>query len=579
MTASEIRAKIISAVSANGGHLAPSLGTVELSMALCEVFDPFSDKIVWDVGHQAYAWKILTGRDAAFSTLRKFGGISGFPNPLESSCDAAVAGHAGVALSVAEGYAAARDLKGTRENVVAVVGDSALANGTSFEALNNCTAATRKVILVLNDNGMSISKPTGSFSRFLGRLISGVRYNRAKAAAEKAGHALKLTFLRRLYHGLESRVKSLFLASRFFEQFGLRYIGPVDGHNIDALKAAFTVAKEDKRSVIVHVVTKKGKGYKPAEDDPTAWHGVGPFDVASGALRKSSLRSWSQVFGGIVSKLAAKDSRIVAITAGMAEGTGLSQFARDFKDRFFDVGIAEGHMVSFAAGLAAAGMRPIVAVYSTFLQRAVDHVMHDVCIAGLPVVFCVDRAGVVGEDGVTHQGLYDIAMLRAIPNLAIAQPESAEDFERLLEEALTRNGPTVIRYPRGAAPEKACARESTLAEKSGLSIWALGDSVVKANQVAAHFGAEVYHARYIKPFDSARLGELRSKGIKIATIENGSIAGGFGEAIGADFKFGWPDEFIPHGSPSELEKRYGMDVSSIVSQLELHGFAKRKDVE
>ena len=579
MTASEIRSKIISAVSANGGHLAPSLGTVELSMALCEVFDPSSDKIVWDVGHQAYAWKILTGRDAEFSTLRKFGGISGFPNPLESSCDAAVAGHAGVALSVAEGYAAARDLKGTHENVVAVVGDSALANGTSFEALNNCTAATRKVILVLNDNGMSISKPTGSFSRFLGRLISGVRYNRAKAAAEKAGHALKLTFLRRLYHGLESRVKSLFLASRFFEQFGLRYIGPVDGHNIDALKAAFTVAKEDKRSVIVHVVTKKGKGYKPAEDNPTAWHGVGPFDVASGTLRKSSLRSWSQVFGSTVSKLAAKDSRIVAITAGMAEGTGLSQFARDFKERFFDVGIAEGHMVSFAAGLAAAGMRPIVAVYSTFLQRAVDHVMHDICIAGLPVVFCVDRAGVVGEDGVTHQGLYDIAMLRAIPNLTIAQPESAEDFERLLEEALTRNGPTVIRYPRGAAPEKACAQESVSAEKSGLSIWALGDSVAKANQVAAHFGAEVHHARYIKPFDSARLGELRSKGIKIATIENGSIAGGFGEAIGADFKFGWPDEFIPHGSPSELEKRYGMDVSSIVAQLELHGFAKRKDEE
>ena len=579
MTASEIRSKIISAVSANGGHLAPSLGTVELSMALCEVFDPSSDKIVWDVGHQAYAWKILTGRDAEFSTLRKFGGISGFPNPLESSCDAAVAGHAGVALSVAEGYAAARDLKGTHENVVAVVGDSALANGTSFEALNNCTAATRKVILVLNDNGMSISKPTGSFSRFLGRLISGVRYNRAKAAAEKAGHALKLTFLRRLYHGLESRVKSLFLASRFFEQFGLRYIGPVDGHNIDALKAAFTVAKEDKRSVIVHVVTKKGKGYKPAEDDPTAWHGVGPFDVASGAIRKSSLRSWSQVFGGTVSKLAAKDSRIVAITAGMAEGTGLSQFARDFKERFFDVGIAEGHMVSFAAGLAAAGIRPIVAVYSTFLQRAVDHVMHDICIAGLPVVFCVDRAGVVGEDGVTHQGLYDIAMLRAIPNLTIAQPESEEDFECLLEEALTRNGPTVIRYPRGAAPEKVCARESTPAEKSGLSIWALGDSVAKANQVAAHFGAEVYHARYIKPFDSARLGELRSKGIKIATIENGSIAGGFGEAIGADFKFGWPDEFIPHGSPSELEKRYGMDVSSIVAQLESHGFAKRKDEE
>ena len=579
MTAAEIRAKIISAVSANGGHLAPSLGTVELSMALCEVFDPSSDKVVWDVGHQAYAWKILTGRDAEFCTLRKFGGISGFPNPLESSADAAVAGHAGVALSVAEGYAAARDLNGTKENVVAVVGDSALANGTSFEALNNCIAATKKVILVLNDNGMSISKPTGSFSRFLGWLISGVRYNRAKAAAEKAGHALKLTFLRRLYHSLESRVKSLFLASRFFEQFGLRYIGPVDGHDVEALKAAFTVAKEDKRSVIVHVVTKKGKGYRFAEEDPTSWHGVGPFDIASGVAAKPSVRSWSQVFGDAISKMAAKDSRIVAVTAGMAEGTGLARFAREFKERFFDVGIAEGHMLSFAAGLAAAGMRPVVAVYSTFLQRAVDHVMHDVCIASLPVVFCVDRAGVVGEDGATHQGLYDIAMLRAIPNITICQPESAEDFERLLNEALLRSGPTVILYPRGAAPEKPSVRVSAPAEESGLSVWALGDSLEKANDVAARFGAEVVPVRYIKPFDFSRIDELRSKGVKIATIENGSVAGGFGEALGAEFRFGWPDEFIPHGSPSELEKRYGMDVPSIVSRLESYGFVKRKDEE
>ena len=577
MTASEIRSRILSAVSANGGHLAPSLGTVELSMALCEVFDPSSDRIVWDVGHQAYAWKILTGRDARFSTLRKFGGISGFPNPLESPCDAAIAGHAGVALSVAEGYAAARDIKGTSENVVAVVGDSALANGTSFEALNNCTSATAKVILVLNDNGMSISKPTGSFSRFLGRLISGVRYNRAKAAAEKAGHALGLTFLRSLYHSFESRVKSLFLASRFFEQFGLRYIGPVDGHDVDALKAAFTVAKEDKRSVIVHVVTKKGKGYAPAEEDPTAWHGVGPFDIASGAAAKSSARSWSRVFGDALLELAAKDSRVVAITAGMAEGTGLSRFARDFKERFFDVGIAEGHMVSFAAGLASAGMRPVVAVYSTFLQRAVDQVMHDVCIAGLPVVFCVDRAGAVGEDGVTHQGLYDIAMLRAIPNLTICQPVSGEDFVRLLEEALSHNGPVVIRYPRGAAPERAEEAPAPSDGQCGLSIWALGDCVAKANAVAAHFGAEVVPVRYIKPFDSARLAALRAKGVKIATIENGSLAGGFGEAIGADFRFGWPDEFIPHGSLGELERRYGLDAPSIVAALESCGFAQRKE--
>ena len=325
MTADQIRAKILETVSENGGHLASSLGAVEIAMALAEVFDPASDRIVWDVGHQAYAWKILTGRGGSFSTLRRFGGISGFPNPAESPCDAAVAGHAGVAISVAEGYAAARDMRGTSENVVAVVGDSALVNGTSFEALNNCSAATSKVIVVLNDNGMSISKPAGSFSRFLGRLISGVRYNRVKAAAEKAGHAMKLTFLRGVYHGLESRIKSLFLGNRYFEQFGLRYIGPVDGHDLKALKAAFTVAREDKRSVIVHVVTKKGKGFAPAEKSPTYWHGVGPFDIA----KASSLRdapgakalTWSDAFGSALAERAAEDPRIVALTAGMTDGT------------------------------------------------------------------------------------------------------------------------------------------------------------------------------------------------------------------------------------------------------------------
>ena len=569
MTADEIRAAILSAASRHGGHLASSLGAVELSMALAEVFDPERDRIVWDVGHQAYAWKILTGRADRFDTLRTLDGISGFPSPAESPCDAAVAGHAGVALSVAEGFAAARDRIGGG-HAVAVVGDSSLVNGTSFEALNNCVAATGKVILVLNDNGMSISKPTGSFSRFLGRLISGVRYNRVKAAAEKAGHAMRLTFLRNAYHALETRLKSLFLGSRYFEQFGMRYIGPVDGHDLKALRAALTVARDDKRSVVVHVVTKKGKGYAPAEADPTSWHGVRAFDVATGRAAGTSAprRGWSEAFGDALIERAAADDRIVALTAGMKDGTGLAGFAQRFPGRFFDVGISEGHMVAFAAGLAAGGMKPVVAVYSTFLQRAVDQVMHDVCISSLPVVFCVDRAGVVGADGVTHQGVYDIAMLRTLPNMTICEPKDETDFAALLDEALARRGPTVIRYPRGAVAAAASPQPPrTPPDRPAFAIWATGGWYAKACAVAEASGGVAVHARYIKPFDAKLLAEQRAAGMKIVSLENAAVAGGLGEAIGADVKFGWPDVFIPHGTQAELERRYGLDVDAIVAAL------------
>ena len=610
MTPQEIRGRILDVVGQNGGHLSSSLGAVEIAMALAEVFDPMSDRVVWDVGHQAYAWKILTdrgGRD--FSTLRKLDGVSPFPNPAESAADAAVAGHAGVSLSVAAGLAAARDARGTDEQVVAVVGDGALVNGTSFEALNNLAAATRKLIVVLNDNEMSISRPAGSIAKMLGRLITNVRYNRVKTAAENAGHRLRLTFLRGIYHRLESRVKSWFLGNACFEQFGLRYIGPVDGYDLGRLKDAFTVAKEYKSSVIVHVVTKKGKGYPPAEKDPTRFHGVSAGqirekpkseergevvvgsrsrteDVKSSAVRLPttattiSRLSWSDAFGGVLCEAALRDERIVALTAGMKDGTGLSQFAKVFSDRFFDVGIAEGHMVAFAAGLAAGGRRPVVAVYSTFLQRAIDQVMHDVCIANLPVVFCVDRAGAVGADGVTHQGLYDIAMLRTLPNLTICQPKDAEDLKALLDEALKRNGPTVIRYPRGIAARKSKSgvvvvqrndENSTVrlpTTPTALSIWATGDQLEKAYSVAARIpGTEVVFARYLKPFDSELLKRQRAEGKRIVSIENGAVAGGFGEAIGADLKFGWPDEFIPHGSVAELEKRYRFDVDSIVATI------------
>ena len=566
MTPQEIRERILDVVGQNGGHLSSSLGAVEIAMALAEVFDPMKDRVVWDVGHQAYAWKILTEASRggkSFDTIRKLDGVSPFPNPLESAADAAVAGHAGSALPVAVGLAAARDRRGTDEQVVAVVGDASLVNGHSFEALNNATAATRRLIVVLNDNDMAISRPAGNFARFLGRLTSGVRYNRAKNAAKKAGRALRLSFLYGFVHWTKNRLKTMLLKDVCFEQFGFHYLGPVDGHDLAALRSALTAAREENRPVIVHVVTKKGKGYAPAEKDPTGYHGIGPHQIP---LTSRSAGTWSDAFGDALIEAARTDERIVALTAGMKDGTGLEGFARAYPSRFFDVGIAEGHMVGFAAGLAAGGMRPVVAVYSTFLQRAVDQVMHDVCIAKLPVVFCVDRAGAVGADGVTHQGLYDIAMLRTLPNLTICQPKDAEDLKALLAEALKRNGPTVIRYPRGKALQSIAVDSDR--QQSSVAIWATGDQLEKAREVAARVGAEVTFARYLKPFDAELLKRQRADGMKIVSIENGAVAGGFGESIGADLKFGWPDEFIPHGSVAELEKRYRFDVDAIVAKVQ-----------
>ena len=591
----ELRHRILETVSKNGGHLASSLGAVEIAMALAEVFDPETDRIVWDVGHQAYAWKILTGRDDSFPTLRKLGGISGFPNPAESKADAAIAGHAGVALSVAEGLAAARDRRGGKAHVVAVIGAASIANGTSFEALNNCAAATKRLIVVLNDNDMSIAKPAGSIAKGLGRLTSGIRYNRAKNVAKKIGRALRLSFLYGVVHWVKNRLKTMMLRNVWFEEFGFHYLGPIDGHDLAALVSALTAAKEENRPVLLHVVTKKGHGYGPAEKNPTAWHGVGPFpwpstpDTVDLALPTDGQKTppapgWSEAFGDALCELAKDDDRVVALTAAMRDGTGLTGFASRFPDRFFDVGIAEGHMVAFAGGLAAGGMRPVVAVYSTFLQRAVDQVMHDVAISNLPVVFCVDRAGVVGADGVTHQGLYDIAMLRCLPNVTICQPKDAEDLKSLLKEALDRNGPTVIRYPRGKVPtgngESSSAKATEdkrgtgngerVTEKgngSPIAIWATGDWYGKACEVASRVGGIAVHARYLKPFDSALLAKQRAAGMKIVSLENGAVAGGFGEAIGADVKFGWPDAFIQHGTQAELEEKYGLDVDSIVEVL------------
>ena len=598
MTALDIRTRILDAVSKNGGHLASSLGAVELALALAETFDPEKDRIVWDVGHQAYAWKILTGRADRFNTLRKLGGISGFPNPAESRADAAVAGHAGVAISVAEGLAAARTARGGDEWVVAVVGDAALSNGTSLEALNNCVTAGGKIIVILNDNEMSISKPTGALSRHLGRLIAGRRYNRVKAAVKAVEKAFGVSFLNKPIRRIKAFVKRMLIGHAYFEQMGLRYMGPVDGHDVAAIKTALEVAKRDRRSVLLHVVTVKGRGYAPAVKDPEKWHGVGAFTIAASpddglsSAPAEKKKTWSDAFGEAICAAAEKDARIVALTAAMKDGTGLTEFAAKFPKRFKDVGISEGHMVAYAAGLAAGGMRPVVAVYSTFLQRAVDQIMHDVCIAKLPVVFCVDRAGVVGADGATHQGVFDIALLRALPNLTICQPKDAADLKALLDEALVREGPTVIRYPRGvvghspaitasvpAFPIGSDGRAIGSADRAAPSqpkyaIWATGDWYGKACDVAARVGGVAVHARYLKPFDAALLKRQRAAGLTIVSLENGSVAGGFGEAIGADVKFGWPDEFIPHGAQAELERKYGLDAETITEVL-THGNGTR----
>ena len=601
--AREVRREIIADVAAHGGHLAASLGAVEICVALLRVFDPLRDRIVFDVGHQAYAWKILTGRRAAMAAgLREEGGPCGFPDPAESPCDAFVAGHAGVALAAAEGFAAAAALeagpqaaaRGARRPdapcAVAVVGDASLANGGSLEALNNASVLPGGTILVLNDNKMSIGRNTGAIARFLGRVIAGPRYNRMKRAAEHAGRRLRLTFLRGLYARLKRGLKSLLLGDAFFEQLGFRYIGPIDGHDLKALENAFRAARAYMRPCVVHVVTRKGRGFPPAEKDPEAWHGTGPFDPAAPAA-PAPKKDWSAAFGEALRAIARKDRRVVALSAAMRDGTGLSGFAEEFPDRFFDMGIAEAGMVSFAAGLAAGGRRPVVAVYSTFLQRAVDGVFHDVCLQGLPVVFAIDRAGAVGADGRTHQGVFDVPLLRAFPGISIMQPRCAAEQAMMLEAAIAHGGPAAIRWPRGAAPEGGAApapvewgRAEILKEPASggaqVWIWALGDMAGDALETAAAveaegFSAGVVNARFVKPVDAALLRAHAASGAVLATMENGALAGGFGSAVretladsGARvLSFGWPDEYLPHASVRRLKEKHGLEPAAMARAI------------
>lgn len=590
--ASEVRKMIIETVSRTGGHLAANLGVVELTLALLKVFDPEQDRIVWDVSHQCYAFKILTGRKDRFSTLRQYGGISGFLRREESPCDAFGAGHSGTALSAALGMAVARDRHNGGEHVIAVIGDGAAGCGISLEAFNNVADTTQRLIVILNDNEMSIASNVGSLSSSLGRMLANPRYNRWKKSVENFAGRMKMGWMRSAYYRLEEAIKSLFLRSVLFEEFGLRYIGPIDGHNINALINALSIARDSDRPILLHVSTQKGKGYAYAEELPDKWHGTSAFDVATGELTSIAARpAYSNVFGLTLERLAASDDSIIAITAGMPDGTGLWSFAQRYPDRFFDVGISEEHAVVFAAGAAARGLRPVFAVYSTFLQRAVDCVIHDVCLQDLPVLLCLDRAGIVGDDGPTHHGIFDIALLRPVPGLIMMQPKDEAELANMIYTSLQEGHPATIRYPRGCGPglpvpddyEKLeIGKAEIVTEGREVQIWALGDMLPAAMACATALkekgiNAGVVNSRFIKPLDGGLLAGHAAAARLIATVENGVVSGGFGSGVeeflmaqgyaGRVVKFGWPDEFPPQGPNQVLFRQYGLDSNSITERI------------
>ncbi len=595
--AEEVRDLIIRTVSARGGHLAANLGVVDLTVALLNVFTLPRDRILWDVSHQSYAYKILTDRRDRFPSLRQHDGISGFLRRSESPYDAFGAGHAGTALSAALGMAAARDRNGGDEHVVAVIGDGALGCGTSFEALNNVAETARRMIVILNDNEMSIAANVGSISRYLGHLLSNPRYNRWKSSVENlVTRGLHPNWLRRVYYRIEEAIKGLFLHSILFEEFGLRYIGPIDGHDIGKLVEALRIAREYDRPILLHVATIKGRGYAPAESAPEAWHGATPFDITTGkALSSQKTLTHSQAFGQTVERLAESDRRITAITAAMPAGTGLSKFAKKFPDRFFDVGIAEEHAVIFAAGMATSGMRPIVTLYSTFSQRVVDYIMHDVCLQNLPVILCLDRAGLVGDDGPTHHGLYDISLFNAIPNLILLQPAHEQELHDMLIAAVQWERPVVLRYPRGGSGQYTAldsarpipfGRASVVEEGHTLCFWALGDMIAPAVETARLIQAQhpgirptIVNARFIQPLDTELLARQAPHTRLFATFENGTLTGGFGTAVREALhemqdvspppviRFGWPHQFIAHGNRNLLMEKAQLTPAAMAQRI------------
>ncbi|MDO8491219.1 MAG: 1-deoxy-D-xylulose-5-phosphate synthase [Dehalococcoidia bacterium] len=587
--AGEIRQELVATVGNNGGHLSSNLGAVELSIALHRVFDCPRDKIVWDVGHQSYVHKLLTGRRERFATLRQMGGLSGFTDIAESEHDAFGAGHASTSISAALGIALARDLAGADYHAIAVIGDGSLTGGMAFEALNHAGHLGTRLIVVLNDNAMAISPNVGALARALNRVRLDRRYYRAKAGAEHV--FARLPGGRRLWQmgrRFKRGFKRLAIPSMFWEELGFRYIGPLDGHNMEQLQAAFTQACEYRsKPVLIHVRTRKGKGVDSAEADPVTFHGLAP------ALEKrSSAPTYARVFGQTVARLMAENPKVVAITAAMLEGTGLSPVAREFPDRVFDVGVCEQHAVTLAAGMATQGAIPIVPIYSTFLQRAFDQVIHDVCIQGLPVVFALDRGGIVGEDGKTHQGIFDLSYLRCIPNLVVAAPGDENELQHLLYTAVNSGRPMAIRYPRGSGngnpPERdlralPLGKGEVLKQGKDVAVLAVGATVAPSLEAAgllSELGIDcaVANARFVKPLDTALVESLLAGSRRLVTVEENVLSGGFGSAVleylaqagfqNAEVKcLGLPDAFVEHGSQAQLRAAYGLDAAGIARQV------------
>jgi 1-deoxy-D-xylulose-5-phosphate synthase len=589
--AEQIRAFLIQTLAKTGGHLGPNLGVVELTLALHAVFNTPEDKLLFDVSHQAYIHKILTGRLDRFATIRQPGGLNGFMLRTESEHDAFGAGHAGTALSAALGMAVARDLAGGTENVIAVAGDAAFTNGISFEALNNIGEQTKRLIIVLNDNEWSIDRNVGAIARYFHKIVTNAHYQHlhesAKRIVQKIGGKTAVTLARRA----EEAAKSMLWPSILFEEFGLEYFGPIDGHNLPLLVETFKFLKGIDRPVLLHVLTQKGRGYQPALDGQKKFHGLGPYDAKTGNTKPAGLPTYSEVFANTLVEMANKNDRIVAITAAMPNGTGLDLFRPHHPKRYFDVGIAEEHAVVFAAGMATRGFRPVCAIYSTFLQRAFDPIVHDVALQKLPVVFCMDRAGLSGDDGPTHHGLFDISYLRGIPEMVLMAPKDEDELADMMATAVQLPGPSAIRYPRGvvagvarkAEPEVLTVGKAEVIEDgSDVAILGLGPMVALAKELGVRldcdgFSAAVINPRFVKPLDRDLLASYARRVAAFVTFEDHVKMGGFGAAViealedmGSPVpvvRIGWPDQFIEHGKIEDLRARYGLTVDAAQAQV------------
>ena len=596
--AGEIRTFLIEKISHTGGHLASNLGVVELTIALLRTFDLPKDKIIWDVGHQSYTHKILSGRMQEFDELRQYGGLSGFPKRKESPYDAFDTGHSSTSISAGLGIAQGRDILGEDYKVVSVIGDGALTGGMAYEALNNAARMKKNFIIVLNDNKMSISENVGGMSRYLGGLRTGHGYNDLKKNVADTLERIPVVGERMIdrIKRTKNSIKQLFIPGMLFENMGITYLGPVDGHNIQALCKVFKEAQKLDHAVLVHVLTKKGKGYEPAEKNPAAFHGVSPFDIKTGRpVAEKKYPTYTDVFSKKMCQLGETHPELVAVTAAMPDGTGVAAFGKRFPDRFFDVGIAEAHAVTSAAGMAAAGLRPVVAVYSSFLQRGYDQILHDVCIQNLPVIFAVDRAGLVGSDGETHQGIFDYSYLTSIPNMSVAAPKNLWELRAMLDFAMDYKAPFAIRYPRGTAYRGlkefmqpiSYGKGEMLYEEEDIALLAVGSMVSTGEHVREKLKEEGYsctlaNARFVKPFDKELVERLAKNHRLIVTMEENVLQGGFGLPVTAYIhehypqvkvlNIALPDAYVEHGNVSVLREGLGIDSDSIIRKLKTEGW-------